>query len=200
MRNTLLLFLILPFWGFAQSKKSDVKDLSLKTDSASYVTHYLEKTPKAKKETRYWWTRLRNIYSSHGEYSGYPLHGEFTAYYLDGELKEKGTFRKGLKSGTWRSWDVDGNQTSQYSFSSGLIHGYFETLSNDTLVKGKYRRGKLHGKVFYLKDEKVVKMKRYKHGVLKRKDEKLPLKEREDSESKTRRFLLFKKKHNEAED
>lgn len=68
-------------------------------------------------------------------------HGNWIYFREEGIVKEKGTYKKGLRHGEWVSFDVHGNVQS----------------------KGKYRKGKLHGdwqfydKVFVYKNGTRIK-------------------------------------------
>lgn len=77
--------------------------------------------PKPKAGLYYFWYDANLIHSTQGGYSGKLLNGEYAEYYLNKNLKEKGSFKKGLKDGDWRIWNEDGTLAQRATWKKGMI-------------------------------------------------------------------------------
>jgi hypothetical protein len=75
----------------------------------------------------YAWYSANQVHATQGGYSGRLLDGPYIEYYLDKNLKEEGFFKKGLKNGTWKSWNEDGTlkQTDEWKNGSPFIRQPF---------------------------------------------------------------------------
>ncbi|PZR03072.1 MAG: toxin-antitoxin system YwqK family antitoxin, partial [Flavobacterium psychrophilum] len=56
--------------------------------------------------------------------------GESIEYYPDGKLKEKGTFKDDLATGTWEYYDSNGNLSRKEPYLGGELNGKVEYFSN----------------------------------------------------------------------
>jgi len=64
--------------------------------------------PAIKPNLLYYWYSANAVHTTQGGFSGKLLNGQYTEYYPDRNLKEQGEFKKGLKDGVWKSWNIDG--------------------------------------------------------------------------------------------
>lgn len=115
----------------------------------------------------YYWFSGKQIKNTHGGYGGKPLNGEFKEYDLNKGLRTSGMFLGGLKSGVWKSWRENGKLIEDYTWKLGqkngtfhkydslgkvtefgefkkdLLQGNHTTMIGDSIVKVKYRQGKV---------------------------------------------------------
>lgn len=75
--------------------------------------------PTAKPALHYFWYNSGAIHETQGGYSGRLLNGQYTAFYLNKNLKEQGSFKKGLKDGTWKNWREDGSLLATVTWKHG---------------------------------------------------------------------------------
>ncbi|MDF2456904.1 MAG: hypothetical protein K0R51_2897, partial [Cytophagaceae bacterium] len=166
------------------------------------------KKVKPKDKYRYYWYAAHDIKITRGGFDGKLLHGIYTEFYHDKELKVKGTFKKGLKKGSWKSWYRNGQLTEILHYKKGFRHGTFTQFDQDgnTICKGKYKKDKLNGRQkVYVSGGDVV-IKKYKNGkeiVAKpKKVKKISAKSNKGKDStavKQKKFLwIFKKKPKDA--
>ena len=76
--------------------------------------------PKIKNDRYYFWYLNKVIHSTQGGYSGQLLNGHYISYYPDKNLKEEGDFKRGLKDGTWKTWNQKGDLTSVVTWDEGM--------------------------------------------------------------------------------
>lgn len=69
----------------------------------------------------YYWYSANAVHSTQGGYSGRLLNGLYIEFYLNKNLKEQGAFKKGLKSGVWKSWNEDGTVNSVSTWEKGRL-------------------------------------------------------------------------------
>lgn len=69
----------------------------------------------------YFWYYAGGIHSTQGGYSGKLLDGTYTEYYLSKGLMQQGLFKKGLKNGTWKSWNEDGSLKEAIKWKNGKV-------------------------------------------------------------------------------
>jgi antitoxin component YwqK of YwqJK toxin-antitoxin module len=77
--------------------------------------------PGIKSDRFYYWYSSNKIHYSQGGFSGKLLNGAYNEYYLNKNLKEQGNFKKGLKKGTWKSWNEDGTLSQISVWKNGVI-------------------------------------------------------------------------------
>jgi len=106
-------------------------------------------TVVALSDRQYYWFSGSVINSTQGGYSGKLLNGEYEDLYDNKNLKSSGAFERGLKTGVWKSWTVDGILKDQFSYHAGQKNGPY--LRYDSLgkvkEKGNYHNDLLNGKV-----------------------------------------------------
>lgn len=115
----------------------------------------------------YHWYSSNKISITQGGYSGQLLNGRFTDVYLNKNLKEQGWFDAGLKTGEWKSWNMQGRLLETIIWVKGLPNGKFKRYDEVGKLKeqGTYRRGKLSGKrITFNKDSSLVTY--YKDGTI----------------------------------
>jgi hypothetical protein len=69
----------------------------------------------------YFWYYAGGIHCTQGGYSGKLLNGSYNEYYLSKNLKQQGVFKKGLKNGSWKSWNEDGSLKENLQWKNGKI-------------------------------------------------------------------------------
>jgi antitoxin component YwqK of YwqJK toxin-antitoxin module len=77
--------------------------------------------PRLKPGLFYYWYSANAIHSTQGGFSGLLLNGPYSEYYLNKNLKEEGAFKKGLKSGIWKSWNEDGTVNNVSIWEKGRL-------------------------------------------------------------------------------
>lgn len=125
MKNIIIiLLLILPFLASAQ-KVPDFgtgKVRILRPDKIIEAeTAPVGSEPKPNAAFFYYWYSSNQIHSTQGGFSGRLLNGIYNEFYLTRNLKEQGTFEKGLKNGTWKSWNEDGKLTKTTHWKRGML-------------------------------------------------------------------------------
>lgn len=89
-----------------------------------------------KAEKTYFWYKSQRVLSTQGGSSGALLDGPYESHYNNKQLFEKGKFRKGLKSGTWKSWNEQGRLRKLEHWKGGKQKGkQFFYNDNGELVK-----------------------------------------------------------------
>lgn len=111
------------------------------------ATIIIDRHPKASPQKTYYWFDNRVIHSTRGGYSGTLLNGQYVEYYYpENNLLTKGSFRNGLRHGTWSIWDVNGILRERSEWHNGNLVN-LKHLYNTTgqLCKIEtYKKGKLH--------------------------------------------------------
>lgn len=139
-------------------------ELRIKSDSGTIVVAYTDKQITPREANVYHWTRQRQVYQTHGNYSGQLLHGVFERYYPDGQLAAKGHFEKGLKTGLWQHWNEDGSLRMNHRYKKGQLQGWQQRFAGDSLETYRYEKGVRHGKGTIAVNGTVVSTERYKRG------------------------------------
>jgi hypothetical protein len=90
----------------------------------------------------YYWYKNRQIITNQGGVGGNLLDGTYKCFSKTDRLLEEGTFKKGLKTGLWKNWDIDGNLKQTHHYRKGKIRGKSTLYNNDgTVITAKYRNG-----------------------------------------------------------
>ncbi len=121
---------------------------------------------KSKKSKRYFWYRAGRVHNSVGGYDGMLLNNEYKRFYENHDLRERGTFKNGVKKGVWYLWHPNGNVSEKIKYNNdGLPHGYYAMLddSGDLIIEGNYNKGKRHRKWIDYQENDTI---RYRHGKL----------------------------------
>lgn len=130
-----------------------------------YEFYTTEKKVNPKENKTYYWFKGGLIHNSQAGIAGDLLDDTFVKMYHSNQLAEKGKFKKGLKTGIWKSWHPNGRiQTTQHwrnGMKIGLFYHYDE---NGTIAeKGYYRRDKKQGNwIDYVKKDTLT----YRNGAL----------------------------------
>jgi hypothetical protein len=77
--------------------------------------------PRAKAGLDYYWYGANIIHATPGGYSGKLLNGRYTEFYPDKSLKAQGAFKKGLKTGVWKTWNADGALGQVTNWKKGVM-------------------------------------------------------------------------------
>ncbi|MES2113014.1 MAG: hypothetical protein V4577_29965 [Bacteroidota bacterium] len=77
--------------------------------------------PKPNTGFFYYWYSSNKIHITQGGFSGRLLNGAYNEFYLTRNLKEQGIFDKGLKNGTWKSWNEGGNLIKITHWKQGVL-------------------------------------------------------------------------------
>lgn len=114
----------------------------------------------------YYWYSSNAVHTTQGGYSGKLLNGSYTEYYLNKNLREQGTFKNGLKTGVWKSWNDQGGLLSFMTWQDGTKSGKFELLDDKGMVKtsGTYRSNLLDGIVKSYVSADSATVVKYKNG------------------------------------
>lgn len=76
--------------------------------------------PKTKADKFYYWYSNNAIHHSEGGFSGRLLDGQYLEFYPDNNLKVQGSFKKGLKCGSWKNWDDNGVLLEATKWRNGI--------------------------------------------------------------------------------
>ncbi|RBL91715.1 toxin-antitoxin system YwqK family antitoxin [Chitinophaga flava] len=134
----------------------------------TFYTYNRSKKIVPKRDKYYYWYKTQQIIYTHGGYSGQVLDGDYTEFYPNKNLKAKGSFKKGLKTGIWHSWNPNGEFIQITTWKSGEKNGEsFEYDSTGHLTsKSMYSNGQLHGPSTTYSSKGVEKTIIYKNGQL----------------------------------
>jgi hypothetical protein len=77
--------------------------------------------PSVRPSLFYYWYNAGVIHSTQGGFSGKLLNGQYNEFYLNKNLKQQGSFKKGLKNGSWKSWSEDGTLILFTTWKNGII-------------------------------------------------------------------------------
>lgn len=193
-------------FGFSISLKAQSGDDFFKTGDYRHTINYtdhkatfytlsaLEQIKDAQTDKNYYWYSNNHISTTQGGYSGKLLHGLYSDFYLSKGLKEQGYFKKGLKTGDWKSWTEAGMLISITAYREGARNGKFNKYSTTrALVEaGNYKKDKLNGKLETYTSPDSLQLSFYKDGVL------LPQKDKRKNGFVNR--LLLKIKKNKSQD
>lgn len=116
-----------------------------KGDSIIQVGITYNRLTNISESKEYYWYTEPTIHHNQGNYSGYLLNGEYELFGRNLELLEKGTFKNGLKTGTWSKWDCNGKIISRINYKRGVIHGPVKELNLETgeYSYSQYRHGRI---------------------------------------------------------
>lgn len=140
------------FTGAAQDILIEQTSKVTTVEADHSVTAYVfpvKREPVINPDVIYYWFKAGRIHHTQGGYSGSLLNGHFSSFYLTKNLKEEGDFKKGVKSGFWRSWRENGVLERSAYYKKGLEHGRFMIYNDSGVVRqsGRMKDGKLHGNV-----------------------------------------------------
>lgn len=123
-----------------------------------YTTH---ENVKVKTNRFYYWFKGGAIHSSEFDYSGELLEGGYEKFYLNNQLAEKGSFKKGLKVGLWKTWHTNGAIETKQNWKNGQKSGVFLHYNDqgELIEKGRFRGNKKHGRWHHYKTKDTLNFK-----------------------------------------
>ncbi|HEY4205203.1 MAG TPA: hypothetical protein VGM31_00250 [Puia sp.] len=92
----------------------------------------------------YYWSKQDTILCTTGGYDGRLLNGAYKIFYPGKNLKESGQFKKGLKTGEWRTWYTGGRLASITYWKNGRQYG--ASVLYDESGKEEKARTRVHSK------------------------------------------------------
>lgn len=119
-------------------------------------------------QKNYTWYYNNSLHTTKGNYSGKLLNGVYIKYYsLSHSMAEKGTYKYGLKNGTWYTWAEDGSILTYTEFKKGYRHGnYSEYADSSKLIhEGRFKKDLKTGTWFtYSPDGELLQRSKFKKG------------------------------------
>ena len=97
----------------------------------------------------YYWYKANTVLKTMGGADGRLLDGEYACFFPNNNLKEKGTFRMGLKDGTSNRWLDNGHIKELTTWKKGVLHGCHIIYDADGKIlqtSEKYKNGALQEK------------------------------------------------------
>ena len=125
-RYIVMLLLMFQMAGWAQRSllnEADVQVVSVLTDTGKIhaTINYAKREVRAKHQDRFYYSFGGNkIRAMEAGINGIPLHGEYKAFFADKSIRTKGYFKKGLKHGTWKTWNQAGELISVCKWRKGI--------------------------------------------------------------------------------
>jgi len=137
-------------------------------------------------EKNYYWYVKDTILITQSAFDGKILNGGYKVFYPNKNLLEKGQFKYGLKTGTWKNWYPNGVLRQTVNWSNGNINGSFEEhdQSGRKIRSGTYKNNLFTGHVYvylenggsqkiYYQNGKIVIEKAKTENAIKPNDKKL---------------------------
>ncbi len=167
MYSPRILCLLIIFFVF-NSVSAQFNSDRRRIDSAerSYVFQVTDKSTWTHTKSFYYWFKSGRIHRTQGSYYGDLLHGNYKVVSPNRHLLEEGQFRKGVKTGRWRTWhengylktvikpklilpgksyreyDDEGNIIKSGSMRKDLFTGYVCERKGDSVQTVRYNKGK----------------------------------------------------------
>jgi antitoxin component YwqK of YwqJK toxin-antitoxin module len=117
--SLIVIFLITACSPKINSGKIGNYQVLLKESKANFYVEMLPGKRKLKKSLPYFGYKNNSIHSVMGQIMGKPLHGNYEELNFNGQLVLKGQFNKGLKNGTWLSYNSEGFLTKDLTYKNG---------------------------------------------------------------------------------
>lgn len=177
MLKYLLIFLVFSYSTTIKAQKNAINfDINDYKNTINFIDHKLFFQTKPSKEPKfihsskkYYWYSNNQIHITQGGFSGRLLNGSYSDFYLSSSLKEKGTFKTGLKEGEWSVWTEDGILIERMNYKQGVLNGQFMKYDKTGSLwqEGNYMAGKIEGvfKTYHGIDS--IMISKYKKGVVK---------------------------------
>ncbi len=145
--------------GYVRIDSADRSYIFMITDNSRIISH----------TKYYYWFKSGRIHTTQGSYYGRLLHGTYKVTDTERHLLEEGKFRKGLKTGLWRTWHENGTLKSSCRRRFWLFGSDYNIREYDhkgNLIKKGYENSKRFTgyQVEWHNDSAVVV--RYKKGIL----------------------------------
>jgi hypothetical protein len=159
-----------------------------------YEFYTTQKKIKPKTNRIYYWFKGGLIHNAESGIAGELLHDKFIKMYHNNQLAEEGRFRKGLKTGLWKTWYQSGVLESNQKWSNGLRSGrynHYDEKGNLTET-GLYASNRKEGTwIDFIKKDTVA----YKKGIIYVKKVKPVDEEKEAKKLKTNQEKNKKESH-----
>lgn len=141
--------------------------LSIHQDDVKMVFRYGDIKISPKENVMYYWTKYRKVHHTKGGYAGQLLDGKYEEFFISGQLKVNGTFKKGAKTGIWKSWYENGMTEEVVHWTKGVQHGHYVFYYDNGATKeeGHFKNGKKHGVVHQYDKEGEKSRIRFKNGT-----------------------------------
>lgn len=159
------------FTGAAQDILKEQTSKVTTVEANRTITAYVlpvRREPGIDPDVTYYWFKAGGIHHTQGGFSGRLLNGHFSSFYLTKNLKEEGDFKKGVKTGLWRSWRENGVLDRASSYRKGQENGRFFVYDDSGVVKqtGRMKDGKFHGNVkTYVRQDSMTNVY-YRNGAV----------------------------------
>ncbi len=118
------------------------------TDANFRYEFYTTTQSVSPKEGRvYYWFKGGAIHFSEAGMAGELLDGPYRRSYLDNQIAEQGSFKAGLRTGTWKTWHRNGLLETRSNWKDGRLekdYARYDALGN-LVEKGHYRKGRKDG-------------------------------------------------------
>lgn len=167
----------------------------------------LDKFTSPKPSKTYFWFKFGEIHATQSDVGGVVLHDSYKKFFKQNQLIEKGDFNMGLKDKVWKKWYLNGSLKETVSWRKGLKHGSYTTYDSigNVLIEGDYKNnlktglwvGKEKDTIIYKKGIVFIKPTKEKKKTVKNADKKNKGKKKEKiRKSKKNNWLkrLFSKK------
>jgi hypothetical protein len=137
-------------------------------ETITAITKPIKKSVEPNPEKNYYWFSAHQIRVTQGGYDGKLLNGPYTSVYLNKNLKEKGEFKKGLKTGEWNTWSQNGTLKEIINWKAGLRTGKFFQYDEAGNLKtsGRYKKGEYDGSILTYISKDSIQTNNYKAGKL----------------------------------
>lgn len=90
--------------------------------------------------------------AGHQQWCGYRaadgrlvFHGRFVQWFDEGVVKTEGTYARGLRTGRWVEYDVDGQRIGESTYVADMLDGPYLGVVDGQRVEGQYRAGRREG-------------------------------------------------------
>ncbi len=125
---TLLAFTSVGLTSVCQNKLDDYSLIrNVSQDELKYQFTVLDNDKKGVRkydpEKTYHWYKTQRVMTTQGGASGDLLHGDYSVSYDNKQLKQKGKFKKGLKTGHWSYWNEEGKLIKTEKWKCGELNG-----------------------------------------------------------------------------
>lgn len=150
----------MPDYGFHKVRITDTD----RTILAEIIP--VNSNPDVQSTLTYYWYATNKVHTLQGGFSGRLLNGAYTETYLNHNTRTMGTFKKGLKDGTWKDWDERGTLIQVVNWHNGIRSGSFSFFNPDGSLKqsGEYHQNELDGPVVFHESRDSSRIVYYNNG------------------------------------
>lgn len=161
-----------------------------------YEFYTTDKKINPKNHKTYYWFKGGLIHNAQGGLAGELLDGKFIKMYHSNQLAEQGSFKKGLKTGLWKTWYPNGKMETAQKWSNGIRSGkfYHYDPNGGIMETGSFKSDKKHGTwIDYVKKDTLI----YKKGEFLMIEPKLSKKEKAESKEAEKKYKAERKAEKE---